>query len=56
METAVVYVDVLCSTVLRFWPVEELAKLVAVLDVEKWRGVGVLICLEIQCNKVSCTD
>ena len=44
------------STVLRFWPVEESATLAAVLDVEKWRGVGVLVCLEIKCNKVSCTD
>jgi len=44
------------STWLRFWPVEELAKLVALLDVEKKRGLGVLICLEMQCNKVGCTD
>ena len=55
METAVFYVSVLRSTFLRFWPVEELAKLVGLLDMEKWRGVGVLICLEIECNKVSCT-
>ena len=35
---------------------DELAKLVALLDVEKWPGLDVLICLEMQCNKVSCTD
>jgi len=44
------------STLLRFWSVEELAKLVAPLDVKMWRGLGVLICLEMQCNKVSCND
>jgi hypothetical protein len=41
------FVNVPCSSLLRFWPVEQLEKMVALLDVEKWRGVGVLICLEI---------
>jgi hypothetical protein len=50
------FVSLCCVTLLRFWPVEELAKLVALLDMEKWRGLGVLICFEMQCNKVSCND
>ena len=43
------------STSLRFWPVEELAELADGPTGRGEIGRGVLICLELRCDKVNCT-